>query len=335
MPESSGAVPFDGTEIAQKVLSAVVRTGGRFGATHIVGVLRGSRSRRVLELGHDKLTVYGIAREIPRHELRDMIDQLAAKGLLAVATGDYPTLDVTESGKKSLKSRETVTLVRHFDGRSVQSVEGGAANSVLNEKLRVARRNLASERGVPAYIVFSNATLREMTSSVPQDRDALVKIKGFGPTRYSQFGDHFLSVIADHVAGNGHKSNSVPPSRNGSSESEVPEPVRGDAAEPAETDVAEVRDDEARVALAAYESASGAMRESKLARRQALDTLEAWLRKRGLDQATLPGSDRERSVELVRKTRRSVDYEKLNAALDPETRAEIVTERVSEFVRVV
>ena len=72
MPESTGAVPFDGTEIAQKVLSAVVRTGGRFGAAHIVGVLRGSRSRRVLELGHDKLTVYGIAREIPQHELRDI-----------------------------------------------------------------------------------------------------------------------------------------------------------------------------------------------------------------------------------------------------------------------
>ena len=335
MPEDKETVQFDGTEIAQKVLSAVVRTGGRFGAAHIVGVLRGSRSRRVLELGHDKLTVHGIAREIPQHELRDIVDQLAAKGLLAVATGDYPTLDVTESGKKSLKSRETVTLVRHSDGRSVQSVEGGGANTELYEKLRVARRELASERGVPAYIVFGNATLREMTSSVPQNRDALMKIKGFGPTRYSQFGDHFLSVIADHVAGNGHISNSVPPSRNGSSESEVPEPARGDAAEPAETDVAELSEDDARMALAAYESASGAMRESKLARRQALDTLAAWLRKRGLDQATLPGPDKERSVELVRKTRRSVDYEKLNSALDPETRAEIVTERVSEHVRVV
>ena len=335
VPESSGAVPFDGTEIAQKVLSAVVRTGGRFGATHIMGVLRGSRSRRVLELGHDKLTVYGIAREIPRDELREMIDQLAAKGLLAVATGDYPTLDVTESGKKSLKSRETVTLVRHFDGRSVQSVEGGVANSVLYEKLRVARRKLASERGVPVYIVFSNATLREMTSSVPKDRNALMKIKGFGPTRYSQFGDHFLSVITDHVAGNGHNSSNLPPSRNGSFESDVREPDHGAAAESTDTDGAGVSDDDARMALAAYESASEAMRESKLARRQALDTLESWLRKRGLDQATLPGPDKERSVELVRKTRRSVDYEKLNAALDPETRAEIVTERVSEFVRIV
>ena len=98
---------------------------------------------------------------------------------------------------------------------------------------------------------------------------------------------------------------------------------------------AEVSEEDARMALAAYESASEAMRESKQARRQALDTLEAWLRKRGLDQATLPGPDRERSVELVQKTRRSVDYEKLNSALDPETRAEIVTERVWEFVRVV
>ena len=334
VPESSGAVPFDGTEIAQKVLSAVVRTGGRFGATHIVGVLRGSRSKRVLELGHDKLTVYGIAREISRHELRDMIDQLAAKGLLAVATGDYPTLDVTESGKKSLKSRETVTLVRHFDGRSVQSVEGGAANSVLNEKLRVARRNLASERGIPAYIVFGNATLREMTSSVPQDRDALMKIKGFGPTRYSQFGDHFLSVIADHVASNGHISNGRPAATPGSPETDPAMHDPGPAAKAPDTRNAEVSEEDARMALAAYESAMNARQEADQARRQALDTLEAWLLQKDIDHAPLPGQAKERLVKLVRTTRRSVDYEKLDAALDPEIHAEIVTERVVKFVRV-
>ena len=335
VPENSGAAPFDGTEIAQKVLSAVIRTGGKFGAAYIVGVLRGSRSKRVLELGHDSLTVYGIAREMARDELRDVLDQLTDKGLLEIAAGDYPTLYVTASGKKFLKDRGTVTLTGRPDRPSRQAVTGNAVDSGLYEKLRVARRNLANERGVPAYIVFSNATLREMTSSVPQDRNALMKIKGFGPIRYGQFGDHFLSVIADHVDSNGHKSNSVLPSRNGSSESDVPEPARGDAAEPAETNGAEVSEDDARRALSAYESAMEAMTESKLARRQALETLEAWLRGRGSDQATLTGRNKERSVTLVRKTRRSVDYEKLDSALDPETRAEIVTERVSEFVRIV
>ena len=205
MPEDKEAAQFDGTEIAQKVLSAVVRTGGRFGAAHIVGVLRGSRSRRVLELGHDKLTVHGIAREMASEELRDLVDQLVAKGLLAVATGEYPTLYVTETGKKFLKNRDTVTLVRSSIGRNEQNVPADAANADLYEKLRVVRRKLAGDQGIPAYMVFSNATLRDMASHMPQTRDAMLNIRGIGPTKYSQFGDHFLSVIAHHVAGNGHK----------------------------------------------------------------------------------------------------------------------------------
>ena len=335
MPEDKETSQFDGTEIAQKVLSAVVRTGGRFGAAHIVGVLRGSRSRRVLELGHDKLTVHGIAREMASEELRDLVDQIVAKRLLAVATGEYPTLYVTETGKKFLKSRDTVSLVRRSNSRNEQNVPADGANADLYEKLRVVRRKLAGDQGIPAYMVFSNATLREMSSNMPQSRDSMLNIKGVGRTRFEQFGDHFISAIAAHVSSDGHTSNGRPAATPGSPETVPAMHDRGPVAKAPDTRKFEVSDDDARMALAAYESAMNARQDAEQARREALDVLEAWLKKRGTDHATLPGQAKERLVKLVRTTRRSVDYEKLDVALDPETRAEIVTERVWEFVRVV
>ena len=205
-PADEVTTQFDGTEIAQKVLSAVVRTGGRFGAAHIVNVLRGSRSRRVLELGHDKLTVYGIARGMHRDELRDVIDQLSGKGLLATATGDYPTLGVTEQGMDFLKNRETVTLTRRSNGWSAQGSAEGPGDSGLYEKLRAVRRKLADEQGVPPYVVCTNATLREMSLHQPQSREAMLKTKGMGRMRSQRFGDHFISAIAKHVGGHRQQS---------------------------------------------------------------------------------------------------------------------------------
>ena len=103
---------FDATEIAQKILSAVVRTGERFGVTHVVRVLRGSRDKRILEMGHDQLSVYGIAREFERLELRETIERLEANGLLAESGVDYPVLAVTPAGREFLRNRQSLTLSR-------------------------------------------------------------------------------------------------------------------------------------------------------------------------------------------------------------------------------
>ena len=325
---------FDGTEIAQKVLSAVVRTGGRFGAAHIANVLRGSRSRRVLELGHDNLTVYGIARGMPRDELRDVIDQLAGKGLLAIATGDYPTLGITEQGMSFLKNRESVTLTRRSNGCYSPRPPGDPTASDLFEKLRAVRRKLSDDRGIRPYMVFSDAALREMASQKPQNRESMMKIKGVGQNSFRQYGDHFISAIAKYVGVNGHSPNGALPGtangagadRSGEGQGEDPGPPRAEDAE--------VTDEDARRALAAYESAMKAKYEADQARYQALQTIAKWLRKRGMEEATLPGQNHERTVKLVRSTNRSVDYEKLESLVDPETRAAIVTVRKREFVRV-
>ena len=332
--KDSVATPFDGTEIAQKVLSAVVRTGGRFGAAHIANVLRGSRSRRVLELGHDNLTVYGIARGMPRDELRDVIDQLAGKGLIAIATGDYPTLGVTEQGMNFLKNRESVTLTRRSNGSYSPRPPGDPTASDLFEKLRGLRRKLSDDRGIRPYMVFSDAALREMASQKPQSRESMMKIKGVGQNSFRQYGDHFISAIAKYVGVNGHSPNgALPGTANAVATAGSCEGRSEDAGRPRAED-AEVTDEDARRALAAYESAMKAKYEADQARYQALQTIAKWLRKRGMEEATLPGQNHERTVKLVRSTNRSVDYEKLESLVDPETRAAIVTVRKREFVRV-
>ncbi|MCY4438540.1 MAG: DNA helicase RecQ [Chloroflexi bacterium] len=188
---------FDGTEIAQKVLSAVIRTGERFGMNHVVDVLRGSRSRRVLQFHHDTLPVHGIARDMTKEELQDIVDQLIDKDLIArSSTSSYPTLYVTSEGKALLKNRESVTLIGHPPPNP--SVEQ-QPDKTLFEKLRALRAELAAELAVPAYVVFPDVSLRQMAAYLPTDRAALLQVKGVGEDKLRQFGDRFIGEIRQHV----------------------------------------------------------------------------------------------------------------------------------------
>ena len=187
----------DGTEVAQKVLSTAIRTGERFGANHIVDVLRGSRARRVLELGHDDLSVHGIARHVDADDLKDIIDQLIEKGLVARSTGDYPTLSVTDLGRAALKDRETITLARTTIEPPATETDG-ELDAELFDKLRALRKKLADELDAPAFFVFGDAALRQMALHMPRDHASLRRIKGVGDAKLQQFGDQFIGVIRDH-----------------------------------------------------------------------------------------------------------------------------------------
>ena len=193
---------FDGTELAQKILSAIVRTEERFGAGHIVNVLRGSRSSRVLALGHDQLSVYSIAREASADDLLDAIDQLIDSGLVERAVGGLPTLALTANGKKFLKNHDTITLVRrnsNIPSLRPESATGGH-DVLLFEKLRGLRKGLADELGVPAFVVFHDTTLRQMASEMPRSRADLLRIKGVGKEKLQRFGDYFVAAIVTHAA---------------------------------------------------------------------------------------------------------------------------------------
>ena len=207
--EPDPATTYDGTEIAQKVLSAIIRTGQRFGASHVVKVLRGSRARRVLELGHDSLSVYGIARHISRDDVNDVIDQLVDKGLAARRTdGDYPTLYVTPEGRRFLDERETLTLARTSPA---PARDGGAPDPDLYEVLRALRKKIADDMSVPAFVVFGDATLRQMASHMPLDRDSFLRIRGVGQSKLDQYGDAFISALREHVPARAANSPAAPP----------------------------------------------------------------------------------------------------------------------------
>ncbi len=197
--QPDSASTYDGAEIAQKVLSAVIRTGQRFGTSHVVDVLRGSRSRRVLELRHDELSVHGIASDFTKDEILDIFEQLIDKGLIARRVDGLPTLFVTTRGRAFLKNRETVRLIGTVKNAPPRTEEALECDAQLFDKLRALRRQLAEEMNVPAYIVFDDAALRRMAFHAPQTKDAFLRIKGVGNAKLKQFGDRFISVIRDHL----------------------------------------------------------------------------------------------------------------------------------------
>ena len=206
--------PVDVTLVSQKLLSAVVRTGERFGIAHVINVLLGSNLERIRELGHDKLSVFGIVDDYDRNGLRRFADGLVEKGLLARADGQYATVSVTVAGREWLRSREGLTLElrveeaevkreRRDNGRkrSAVAMVGTTAeyDEGLFDELRALRRRLADEQSVPAFVVFSDATLKAMAAARPADRQAMLRVSGVGPAKLERYGEAFLAVVRGYV----------------------------------------------------------------------------------------------------------------------------------------
>ena len=203
---------FDATEIAQKILSAVIRTDERFGVTHVIRVLLGSRDKRIIELGHERLSVYGIAKGFHRLELRELIQRLQAKGLLVQNGVEYPALAATPEGREFLRSRQPLILSRPVNSRSVGTSGTGRAGSPtatadydkdLFEQLRDLRRRLADARNVPPYVIFGDTTLRYMAAVLPQTVEGVARAPGVGATKLEQYGRQFLEVIRAYATANG------------------------------------------------------------------------------------------------------------------------------------
>ena len=183
------------------MLSAVIRTGERFGAVHISNVLRGAANKQVRSWGHDQLSVYGIAREYSDDELRQSIDALLGQGLLAKDGGSYPTLAVTPSGRMFLKSGDKLTLNRpKIDHRSPKVAPSAALDydRELFEKLRALRKTIADEQQAPAFVIFGDKVLQEMAYYSPRNKEEFSKISGVGTAKLEHFSEAFLGVIDGH-----------------------------------------------------------------------------------------------------------------------------------------
>ena len=205
---------FDATEVAQKILSAVIRTGERFGATHVIRVLVGSADKRIREVGHDQLSVYGVAKDFGRVELREVIAHLLAKGLLGRHESEYATLYVTASGREFLQQRQDLTLPRPSPAATAAPRSGSRASGrpsasateydeTLFAELRALRKALADARNLPPYVVFSDESLRHMAAALPQSLDGFSRVPGVGETKLRQYGPRFVETIRAHCEANG------------------------------------------------------------------------------------------------------------------------------------
>jgi len=193
---------FDATEDARKALSCVFRVGQRFGMMHVIDVLRGSQNHRMLELKHDKLSTFGIGKELSQDAWGGLIRQLVHLGYLEQDLAAFSVLKLTERARPLLKGEERLELARPRDARVVEkksaarktaSYDGG-----LFQELRALRKEIADEQQVPPFVVFADATLAEMASQMPKDKWELLKVTGVGQHKLARYGDAFLRVIREH-----------------------------------------------------------------------------------------------------------------------------------------
>ena len=195
----------DATVTAQKILSCVARAGEHFGAEHIVDVLLGADTERVRRWHHERLTTYGLMKGTSRKTLTNMVYQLLDAGLLERSAEERPVLRLNDASREVLRGTRAVRLLQpktkvkksRLDEKSWDRVDSG-----LFETLRTLRRQLAEERRVPAYVLFTDATLLEMARVRPGSVSALLNIRGVGERKLADLGQRFLEVISDYCRDN-------------------------------------------------------------------------------------------------------------------------------------
>jgi len=202
---------FDATEIAQKILSAAIRTGEQFGVNYLVDVLRGAANKAVRIRGHRELPVFGISKGIDADELKEMVRSLVTNGLLAQRGRGYPTLAVSAQGRKFLNNREKLSLTRPKQAAPVLQATSGpdretAYDTRLFDELAALRLEIATDREVPAYQIFGNKSLQQMAFHMPRNEAEFSRISGVGDAKLRDFSERFLKVINEYMQANGQSA---------------------------------------------------------------------------------------------------------------------------------
>ncbi|MEM1048652.1 MAG: DNA helicase RecQ [Pseudomonadota bacterium] len=193
---------IEGTEQAQMVLSAIYRTGQVFGVAHVIDVLRGSENAKILERGHDDLPTYGVGKDRSKRFWQVLVRQMVAAGLVTIDIQNYGGLRITESGRDLLRGEGTFAYREVPEQKATRKRRSAPVpestmpvDEDLLHKLKALRLDIARSRNVPAYVVFSDATLTDMAARRPSDLDSFADVSGVGPKKLKDFGDQFLSVI--------------------------------------------------------------------------------------------------------------------------------------------
>jgi ATP-dependent DNA helicase RecQ len=206
-----GAQVIDGTIAAQKALSAIVRTGERFGTEHLTNILLGANTEAVEKFGHGGLPTFGVGREFDKQEWRSIFRQLHGAGVIALDIAGYGAWTVTEAGRHVLRGTAKIDLRKDTlkTGRKAARATanaaalagGSAADTALFEALRKRRSELAKAQRVAAYVVFGDKTLIEMARRKPTNAAEMSSVHGVGEAKLKQYGDIFIDVIRQHGAG--------------------------------------------------------------------------------------------------------------------------------------
>jgi ATP-dependent DNA helicase RecQ len=185
---------FDGTILAQKALSAVVRLNQRFGTTYAIDLLRGSKSEKIRE-EHKQLKTYGIGADVSKADWQRYFAQLITQGYLQVTDDQYPILKLTPTSDSVLKGQQKVEFILADETEAAVETQTPAYEGGLMNDLKSVRFNLAMNENVPAYIILSDATLLEMATYLPQTKNELGSISGFGEVKLARYGEAFLQTI--------------------------------------------------------------------------------------------------------------------------------------------
>jgi len=201
---------WDGTVAAQKVLSAALRTGQRFGAGHLIDILRGKDTDKVRQFGHDRLPTFGVGAELDDMGWRSVLRQLLAAGLLEADAAAYGALKLTDSARPVLRGETPLMLRRRLEPARSRAVRGRSAvrsagapqlprpqqESPLVARLRQWRSAKAREQGVPAYVILHDRTLLEIAALLPASPQALLAVPGIGLAKVQRYGDELLALVA-------------------------------------------------------------------------------------------------------------------------------------------
>ncbi|MBS0550461.1 MAG: HRDC domain-containing protein, partial [Proteobacteria bacterium] len=205
---AEGVERYDATVEAQKAMSAIVRTGERFGLEHLIAILTGNGTENVLKYNHDKLPTFGVGKDRTPAQWRSIFRQISAIGLIVQDMMEHGRWWVTDEGWKVLKGEGRIELRKDLataakgsrrDRRAAAaSAIASDADGALLEALKALRSKLARGQNVPAYVVFSDRTLVELATHRPGSLDVMREIHGIGDAKLERYGSAFLDVVKTH-----------------------------------------------------------------------------------------------------------------------------------------
>jgi len=201
---------WDATVEVQKALSCVYRSGQTFGAGHLIDILRGNPTERIKEWHHDRLSTFGIGKDLPESAWRAVFRQIVALGLLTVDSESHGALHLTEASRAVLRGRQTIQLRRQTKPAQASGKQHSADAVLLNgterylwERLRDWRAKMAKEHGVPAYVIFHDATLHELARKCPKTEDELRQVTGIGARKFDKYGNYLIEILRGCESGLG------------------------------------------------------------------------------------------------------------------------------------